>query len=267
MPLQSAVSVRRMLFDGKIASEGLRSVPEETPVALSYDRATYAVMMASPSDLEDFAVGFSLTEKIIESPRDISDLEIVALPNGVEVRMSLSAAPGSAFDERRRRFAGVAGCGLCGMESLDAATAAAPRIVSDLRVPAVAIFEAVGTIRAAQALNAQTRAAHAAGFWSPEEHAYLSVREDVGRHNALDKLIGALARMRSGHAEGILVLTSRVSIELVQKAAIGGLPILVAVSAPTAFALRAAEAAGMTIVGIARDDSFEVFTHSERIVS
>lgn len=267
MPLQSAISVPRTLFDGKSACDGSRNVPEETPVALSYNRVTYAVMMASPSDLEDFAVGFSLTEKIIASPHDISDLEIVALPIGVEVRMSLSAAPGSAFDERRRRFAGVAGCGLCGMESLDAATAAPPRILSNLRVPSMAIFEAVGAIRAMQSLNAQTSAVHAAGFWSPEKRAYLAVREDVGRHNALDKMIGALARANGGRAEGILVLTSRVSIELVQKAAIGGLPILVAVSAPTAFALRAAEVAGMTIVGIARNDSFEVFTHSERIVS
>jgi FdhD protein len=259
------VHAPRTLLDGTHAISGTRAIPEETPVAFTYDRTTYAVMMASPVDLEDFAVGFSLTEKIIDLVSEISEIEVVDLGKGIELRIGLATARGTELEARRRRFAGPAGCGLCGIESLEAATAAPPRIHSDLRVDAAMVFKAVSALRDEQHLNAQTHAVHAAGFWSPEKQSFIAVREDVGRHNALDKLGGALARTSEDAKSGIVVMTSRVSVELVQKAARLGCPILVAVSAPTALAIRTAEEAGITIAAIARGDSFEVFTHPQRI--
>lgn len=265
--LSPVVEAPRTLFDGARGSAGTRTVPEETPVAFTYDRAAYAVMMASPSDFEDFALGFSLTEGIIEQACDILETEIVALPKGVELRMSLARSRKEHLETRRRRFAGPAGCGLCGIESLDAATSAARKVPSAFRTDVPTIFAAVNALRDEQHLNAQTRAVHAAGFWSAKKNGFVAVREDVGRHNALDKLAGALMRAGEDARDGLVVLTSRVSIELVQKTAAIGAPMLVAVSAPTAYAIREADAAGLTVIGIARKDSFEVFTHPERIVS
>lgn len=259
------VHAPRTLFDGTRAISGSRTVPEETPVAFTYDRTTYAVMMALPCDLEDFAIGFSLTEKIIDSVSGVSEIEIVDLGKGIELRITLATARATELEARRRRFAGPAGCGLCGIESLEAATAAPPMVHADLRVDAATVFKAMSALRDHQHLNAQTHAVHAAGFWSLQNQSFGAVREDVGRHNALDKLGGALARKSEDAKNGIVVMTSRVSVELVQKAARLGCPILVAVSAPTALAIRTAEAAGMTIAGIARGDSFEVFTHPQRI--
>jgi FdhD protein len=162
-------------------------------------------------------------------------------------------------------MAGPAGCGLCGIESLSAAARQPPKVRGDFRVAPAAVFAAMAALRAQQPLNAQTRAVHGAGFWSLEQNAMAAVREDVGRHNALDKLAGALTRAGQDAANGFIAVTSRVSIELVQKAARIGCPMLAAVSAPTAYAMRAADEAGITLVGVARDDSFEVFTHRERI--
>ncbi len=262
----AAVPASRTLFERDHAVCGSRTVPQETAIAFTYDRTAYAVMMGSPADLEDFATGFSLTEAIVEGADEIAEMEIVGLPNGIELRMSLAHVRNAALSARRRRFAGPAGCGLCGIESLDAATVASRRVQSSLRIKSGAIFDAVNAIRDRQHLNLQTHAVHAAGFWSAERNDFTAVREDVGRHNALDKLVGALARSENSAGNGFIVMTSRISIELVQKAATTGCPILVAISAPTALAIREAEAAGMTIVAIARGDSFEVFAHPERIV-
>jgi FdhD protein len=259
------VSARRRLISRTAEGGGTRPVPEETPIAFTYGRQTYAVMMGSPADLEDFAVGFSFTEGIIRTADEIAELEIVDLAKGIELRMTLAANRDAEIAARRRRMAGPAGCGLCGIESLDAATREPPSVQSDLRIEADEIFHAMAELRSHQPLNAQTRGVHAAGFWSPAAHVFVAVREDVGRHNALDKLAGALLRAGVETDQGFLVLTSRISIELVQKAAMLGCPVLAAVSVPTALALRAAEAAGMTLAAIARDDSFEVFTHPERI--
>jgi FdhD protein len=242
-----------------------RAIPEETPIAFTYDRTTFAVMMASPCDLEDFAFGFSLTERLIERPSDISDLEIVDIGNGLELRMNLAVARGEALDARRRHLAGPAGCGLCGIESLNAVTARSPVVSSDLRVSARIVFEAQHALTGYQRLNAKTHAVHAAGFWSLKRAAFTAVREDVGRHNALDKLIGALAIAGEAAGSGFVVMTSRISIELVQKLANFGCPMLVAISAPTALAVREAGNAGLTLAGVAREDSFEVFTGMERI--
>jgi FdhD protein len=258
-------SVRRKLVTQDGTSDGTRSVPEEVAVAFTYGRATFAVMMATPDDLEDFATGFSLTEGIIRSPSEISSMEVVPHEQGAEVRMTLNENRDAQLLSRRRQLAGPAGCGLCGIESLEAAVRPAREVTADLRVDAPTIFAALRALRECQRLNEATHAVHAAGFWSVARKELLLVREDVGRHNALDKLAGALARTGADPATGFIVLSSRLSIELVQKAAMIGCPMLVAVSAPTSFALRAADGAGMTLVAVARDDSFEVFTRPERV--
>ncbi len=243
-----------------------RSLPEETAVALTYGRATYAVMMATPDDLEDFAVGFSLNEGIVTAADEITALEVVARPLGIELRMDLPPARESALIARRRHVLGATGCGLCGMESLEAATAPPPKVTGALNVPAPALAQAMAAMAPAQRLNRETHAVHAACFWNPTSGTMV-LREDVGRHNALDKLAGGLARAGTQAASGVLLLTSRVSVELVQKAAAMGVSILAAVSVPTALAVRVAETAGITLVAVARTDGFEIFAHPERITA
>jgi FdhD protein len=219
--------------------------------------------MATPDDLEDFAFGFTYTEGIITEPAEIAELAVVSVPDGIVLRMWLRGDRSDAFAARRRRFVGPAGCGMCGLESLAEANRAIPMVGYHLQVSWRDIAEAVAALPARQRLNTQTRGVHAAAFWRPDGE--LILREDVGRHNALDKLAGALLRAGQSAAEGIIVLSSRISIELVQKAGMMGAGIIVGVSAPTALAVRTAEATGLMLVGIARDDGFEVFTHPERI--
>jgi len=242
---------------------GERTLAEEVPVAFSYDGATHAVLMATPDDLEDFALGFTYTEGIITTAAEIAELAVVGVADGIVLRMWLTGDRSDAFAARRRRFVGPAGCGMCGLESLAEANRTIPMVGCDLQVSRQDIEEAVAALPTRQQLNMQTRAVHAAAFWRPDQG--LVLREDVGRHNALDKLAGALLRAGSSAAEGIIVLSSRISIELVQKAGMMGAAIIVGVSAPTALAVRTAESTGLTLVGIARDDGFEVFTHPERI--
>jgi len=242
---------------------GERTLAEEVPVAFSYDGATHAILMATPDDLEDFALGFTLTEGIITAAAEIADLDVVSVVDGIVLRMWLTGDRSDAFAARRRRFVGPAGCGMCGLESLAEANRAIPMAGCDLQVTRQDIEDAVAALPARQALNMQTRAVHAAAFWRPDQN--LVLREDVGRHNALDKLAGALLSADRSAAEGVIVLSSRISIELVQKAGMMGAAIIVGVSAPTALAVRTAESTGLTLVGIARDDGFEVFTHPERI--
>lgn len=244
---------------------GTRVLPEETPVALVFDGATEAVMMATPADLEDFAVGFALTEGLILHPEEVRGLEIVQQADGMEARLWL--APGRAAERalRRRRLTGPTGCGLCGIESLaEAARAARPVGDGGLRLSPESLREAMAALSDRQPLNQAVHAVHAAGFWKPGA-GLGAVREDVGRHNALDKLAGALARDGIDASGGAVLLTSRVSVEMVQKSAAIGAPVIVAVSAPTALALRTAESAGITVAAIARSDGFEVFTRPERI--
>lgn len=262
LPPASAAAPRVSLRNGH-RTEGTRAVPEETAIAFTYNRASYAVMMASPADLEDFAVGFSLSEGIVSKPSDITALEVIPGDLGVELRMELAAHSAERFAERRRQMAGPAGCGLCGIESLSEAMRPLPAIKSDLRVSAAEIAAALAALGPAQSLNQATRAVHAAAFW---QAGLGPVREDVGRHNALDKLAGALARRDIKAGGGIVVISSRVSVEMVQKAAMMGAAVLVAISAPTALAIRTAERANLTLAAVARDDGFEVFCAPERII-
>ncbi|MBB3174832.1 FdhD protein [Endobacter medicaginis] len=237
---------------------GHRLVAEETPIALSYNRLSHAVMFATPADLADFALGFSLAEGIVDHPGQIGRLDIVTPGEGVELRMTIDHALMARLETRRRRLAGATGCGLCGLESLDAAMRPPPRVGAAPDWSAKAIEAAIAVLRPHQVLGRETHATHAAAFWT-EAEGLVALREDVGRHNALDKLRGALAVRGVDVSAGIVALSSRISVELVQKAAGMGAGLVVAVSAPTALALRTAKAAGITIAAVARDDGFELY--------
>lgn len=244
-----------------------RPLAEEMAVAMSYGGSTHAVMMATPENLVDFAYGFSLTEGIVSDPREIEAVDIVAFDKGIDVQITLRADRSEALAARRRSMAGPVGCGLCGLESIEAAVRAVPNVAAPgFRLRADAVNAAVEALSRAQPLFAATRAVHGAGFYRPGE-GMLTAREDVGRHNALDKLIGALAREDIDAGAGAIVVSSRLSVEMVQKAAIAGSPVLIAISAPTALAVETAEAAGLTLIATARGDGFSVYTHSERITA
>jgi len=266
MTIPPARTVPRTTWFGDVASDGARTLPEEIPVALTYNRVAHAVMLATPADLEDFALGFSLTEGIVSRPDQIEELETVEAELGIELRMWLAAERADTLIRRQRRMAGPSGCGLCGMESLADTLRTPPVVTAAPRFTPATIAAAVHAMPGAQQLNHETRAVHAAAFWHPSR-GLLALREDVGRHNALDKLAGAMARQNIGAGEGLLLLSSRLSVELIQKAAMIGAPAVVAVSVPTALAVRTAEAAGITLIGIARGDTFEVFTRGDRVAS
>ena len=254
---------RKAWRDDRLA-EGTRLIPEETALALTYNGGTYAVMMGTPHDLHDFAVGFSLNEGIVQLPDDIHSLGIVELDDGIELCMWLSSEKATRLSERRRHIAGPTGCGICGIESIAEAVRPAAVVAKGRAFAASEIMAAMASIAPLQKINMETRAVHAAAFATPTR-GIVALREDVGRHNALDKLAGALARARIDAREGMVLLTSRVSVEMVQKTAAIGAPLMVAVSAPTALAIRTAEATGITLAAIARGDGFEIFAHAERI--
>ena len=262
--MESARIVHRQIWREGNPSLGTRSIPEETAVALTYNGGTYAVMMTTPLDMEDFAIGFSLSEGVINSSADVDSLDIVGLDDGVELRMWLSKPGAIRLRERQRRIAGPTGCGLCGIESIAEAMRPAAVVLHGRQFSAEHIMAAMQSLSLRQKLNIETRAVHAAAFWNATS-GIVALREDVGRHNALDKLSGALARASIVANEGIILLTSRVSVEMVQKSSAIGASVMVSVSAPTALAVRMADAAGITLAAIARADGFEVFTHPRRI--
>jgi FdhD protein len=244
-----------------------RMVPEETPIALSYAGTTHAVMMASPADFDDFALGFSLTEGIIASPDEIESIEVEELGAGIDIQIRLKDSANTRFQARRRRLAGPVGCGLCGIESIEEAMRSVDDVrQSKLTLSAGDITQSVKLLSKLQPLHAETGAVHAAGFYLPGK-GIVAAREDVGRHNALDKLAGALAKAKVDGNSGAVVVTSRVSVEMVQKTAAIGAPIIIAVSAPTALAIRTSEEAGMTLVALVRGEEFDIFTHPERVAS
>ena len=250
----------RLAFGHGRVTDGLRELPEEVAVALSYNGSTQAVMMATPADLIDFAYGFSLTEGIAV-PSEIDDVQIVETELGIDVQIWLKDPAEKRQSARRRSMAGPVGCGLCGIDSLQEARRK-PVVVGDrsFGLSTGQIMAAVAALTKHQPLHDITHAAHAAAFWTVED-GMVAVREDVGRHNALDKLIGALR----GRSDGALILTCRTSIDMVQKAAAAGFPMIIAASAPTATAVQVADEAGITLIALARDDRFEVFTHPTRI--
>jgi FdhD protein len=263
--MEPARIVDRQIWRHFGLASGGRAIPEETAVALTYNGGSYAVMMTTPQDLEDFAVGFSLSEGIIGSPADIDTLDVVRLDDGIELRMWLSKPKADRLQERRRHIAGPTGCGLCGIETVAEAMRPAAVVGPGRQFSSEQIMTAMRNISSRQKLNIETRAVHAAAFWDVNG-GIVALREDVGRHNALDKLSGALALASVAAGEGIILLTSRVSVEMVQKTAAIGAPAMVSVSAPTALAVRVADAAGITLAAIARADGFEVFTHPHRIL-
>lgn len=253
----------RVFRDG-VWSQGLRDIIAEQAIAIVVDGGAEAVMMASPIDLEDFAYGFALTEGLVSRLDQIRELELVEAGPGLEIRLWLQRGARTEHAERRRRRAGPVGCGLCGIESLEQAMRPIPELQSRFTIAASELVAALKSLSALQVVNAVTRAAHAAAFYTSEDGIVL-VREDVGRHNALDKLIGALARDGRNAAHGAILMTSRVSIELIQKAAFIGAPVLAAVSAPTTLAIEAAHACNLCVCGIVRDNGLEVFTCPDRI--
>jgi FdhD protein len=241
-----------------------RALAVEAPVNLVYGSVPHAVMMATPADLEDFAYGFSLTEGIVESAEEIRATRVESGADGLRLHVDL--APGRLREHlaRKRAISGRTGCGVCGIEDLADLPRAERRDAAEVRVALPAIARALSGLDEAQFLGAETRAVHAAA-WARLDGTLAAVREDVGRHNALDKLIGAL--MRSGVApdQGFLVITSRCSFEMVEKAARLGAAVIVAISAPTSLALERAEAHGITLCAIARADTVTVFSGAERL--
>jgi len=241
-------------------------IAEEVPVALVYNGISHAVMLATPADLVEFALGFSLSEGILASKDELLAADIAESEAGIEVRMKIARTQYRKLRERRRTLAGRTGCGICGVESLQQALRPVPAVAATTRVPIDAVYTALAALPQLQAVNRLTRSVHAAA-WADPAGAVALVREDVGRHNALDKLIGAMAARNVDPAGGFAIITSRCSVEMVQKAATAGIPVLVAISAPTALARRVAEEAGLTLLALARADSLLIVTHPARIVN
>jgi formate dehydrogenase accessory protein FdhD len=264
-PSRRRVKASKLAPQSATAETIERELPEETPIALVFNGISHAVMLATPADLEDFALGFALNEGIVASRSEMLDIEIVALNDGVEARVTLTARRFATLKERRRAMAGPTGCGLCGLESLGDVLRSLPEVGGGFAISAAALRRALADLPQHQTLNSATGAVHAAA-WIDSQGNIVLLREDVGRHNTLDKLVGALAVRGIDPANGALLLTSRLSFELVQKAAMAGMPVMAAISVPTARAVRLAEQAGITVVGLARADSMLAFTHTERLL-
>jgi FdhD protein len=272
-PLSEVVVTR---WRNGVVSQATDKVAEEVPIALIYNGVSHAVMLATPQDLEDFALGFSLSEGILQNKSELYDVEIVKQPLGIELRLDVATEAFVKLKQRRRNLVGRTGCGLCGAESLEQALRL-PEInkndaleanihaPSSLVVNASSIIKAFRTIQTTQVLQQATGATHACAWVDASGEVQL-LREDVGRHNAMDKLIGALAKLPRQN-EGFVLTSSRASVEMVQKVAIAGFGILAAISAPTALAVRIAEDYGVTLVGFLRDNQFVMYANPQRIKS
>ncbi|MEQ8035973.1 formate dehydrogenase accessory sulfurtransferase FdhD [Xanthomonas sp. WHRI 6106] len=239
-------------------------VAAEMPVTLIYNQVPFAVMMATPEDLEDFALGFSLSEGIIDHAPDLRVVAVETFLEGASLQIEVPPERAAALDRRRRNLDGRSGCGVCGNESIEAVLRVPPVVQSTLRIDADALARALEALHAQQPIAAQTGAVHAAG-WADANGVVQLVREDVGRHNALDKLIGALARARIDASQGFAVVTSRASYEMAMKAAQARIPLLAAISAPTALAISLADSAGLTLIGFARNHDCVVYSHPQRL--
>ena len=237
----------------------------EAPVAMVYNGVSFAVMLATPCDLEDFALGFALAEGIVADAGEFELVDVLRTDRGISLQGLIPSHRFAALAERRRNLAGRSGCGLCGIESLEEAVRPLPRVESGAGIRREAIATGMQALAASQPLNAATGGAHAAAFIARD--GSVTLREDVGRHNALDKLIGALANTSHRGADGFLAITSRASWEIVHKAAHAGIVVVAAISAPTSLAVSAADAAGITLIAFARDEAMNVYTHPQRIVA
>ncbi|MBI3899330.1 MAG: formate dehydrogenase accessory sulfurtransferase FdhD [Gammaproteobacteria bacterium] len=251
-------------WDGTATSAVQDVVAEEVPVGLFYNGVSHAVMLATPHDLEDFAFGFSLSEGLVPNTRDIYDVHVRTTDMGIQVLLTVAENHFLAIQERRRTLAGRTGCGICGTESLEQVLRPLPAVPKGTVIHPDALHRAFAELPKGQRLNTLTGAVHAAAWATPTGEVQL-VREDVGRHNALDKLIGAMAKQGVACDSGFAVLTSRASCEMVQKAATVGIPLLAAISAPTGLAIRLAQQSGLTLVGFARQHGHTVYAGPERI--
>jgi FdhD protein len=238
---------------------------EEVPIAFEFNGIAHAVMLATPADLEDFALGFGLSEGIFSSAAELYDCEIDTSAQGITVRMDVSGRSFAGLKDRRRTLAGRTGCGVCGTERLDEVLRPVPTVAAGTTIGSNAIARAMRAMHEHQHLNQATGSVHAAAWCGLDGEVEL-LREDVGRHNALDKLVGALARAKVDTSAGFIAVTSRASIEMVQKAAIAGAPLLAAVSAPTVLAVETARSAGMSLVGLVRGDDLVIYAQPERVV-
>ncbi len=235
----------------------------EVPVALVYNGRPHVVMMCTPADLEDFAIGFTVTEGIAAAS-DIRRADVVRYTRGIELQIEIPAEAADRLSDRGRAMVGRTGCGLCGVEVIDDALRQPRPVRSAATFTRDALWRASASLGERQTLNNETNAIHAAA-WAHQDGTLSVVREDVGRHNALDKVIGALTRAATVSRDGFLVVTSRASYELVQKSAVANIPLLAAVSRPTALAVHLAGEAGITLVGLLRGRTANVYTHRERI--
>ncbi len=251
---------------GAAGSEAIsRAVPEETAIGISYDSEPYAVLMATPQDVADLALGFTVSERIAAGA-DVLDIRVSEHDEGLVADVLLSRAGAkSALERRRRNMEGRSSCGLCGVQSPEDALRALPVLPSGLTVTRQTIQAALTALETRQTLGAQTRATHAAA-WADADGRLLLVREDVGRHNALDKLIGAALKAGLDPSRAFVIVTSRCSYEMVEKTVLAGISLLVAISAPTALAIRKAEGANLTLIALARADGHAVFTGAQRVL-
>lgn len=239
-------------------------VAEERPVALHYYRLPYVVMLASPADLEDLGVGFTLSEGIVDAADEIRGVELVRDGENLAVHLNITGERLSRILQRQRNLTGRTGCGLCGVESVEEAIRHPAAVGAGVRVTSAEIHAELAKLQTQQPLNLKTGSVHAAAWALPGKGIQL-VREDVGRHNALDKVIGALTRAKTDLSAGYLIITSRASYEMVQKAATVGVSLVVAVSAPTALAIDLATETGVTLIGFARADRHVVYAHPQRL--
>ena len=251
-------------LEGAVVSSGDAPIAEEVPVAFVYNQRPHVVMMATPDDFEDFAAGFSLSEEIVRSPNEIQHVEVVRHGQGVELQITVPADVGERLAARGRQLAGRTGCGLCGVETISEVLREPRTVTWRQPMDAAALWRAEADLGGRQEYNRATGAMHAAA-WCTFDGTIRVVREDVGRHNALDKVIGALVRQHIEASTGFLIMTSRASYELVQKAAVAGIPLLAAVSRPTGLAIRLAEAANVTLIGLLRGHTANVYAHAEHI--
>jgi FdhD protein len=240
------------------------TVAEEVPIALVYNGRPYVVVMGTPSDLEDLATGFTLTESVVSSERGIQRVDVVRASHGIEIQIEIASADAARLDERARGIVSRTGCGLCGIQSIADVLRMPTPVDHTLGVSRDALWRALDALSHQQTLNNRTNTAHAAGWATPDGVLHV-VREDVGRHNALDKVLGALARNETSAAAGFIIITSRASYEMVQKAALRGIELVAAISRPTGLAIRLAQASGVTLVGLLRGRTANVHSHPERI--